>query len=86
MLFRSYPPLAGSEWVAGDRDRLIGILLNGLQGEIKVNGKTYNGIMPAHGSFLDDHAIASILTFVQLRFNKVHNNVPSAEVTRLRKK
>ena len=81
-----YPPLAGSEWVAGDRDRLIGILLNGLQGEISVNGKTYNGIMPAHGSFLDDHAIASILTYVQLRFNKTHNNVPSAEVTRLRKK
>ncbi len=81
-----YPPLAGSEWVTGDRDRLIRILLYGLQGEIKVDGKTYNGIMPAHGSFLDDHAIASILTYLQVRFNKAKNPFASAEVTRLRKK
>lgn len=80
-----YPPLAGSEWLSGDRDRLIGVLLHGLQGEIKVNGKTFNGIMPAHGAFLDDHAIASILTYVEQRFNKVTCTVVTAQVTRIRK-
>jgi mono/diheme cytochrome c family protein len=80
-----YPPLLGSEWVSGDRQRLISILLQGLQGEIQVNGKTYNGVMPAHGAFLDDHAIASILTYVKGRFNKDHKAVPSDEVTRVRK-
>jgi glucose/arabinose dehydrogenase/mono/diheme cytochrome c family protein len=79
-----YPPLVGSDWVAGDRDRLIRVLLNGLQGEIKVNGKTFNGVMPAHGAFLDDHAIASILTYVKRSFNKDTDPVLSADVTRVR--
>jgi len=80
-----YPPLAGSEWITGDRQRLIGVLLKGLQGEIQVSGKTYNGVMPAHGAFLDDHAIASILTYVQGRYNKVHTPIASEEVTKVRK-
>jgi glucose/arabinose dehydrogenase/mono/diheme cytochrome c family protein len=80
-----YPPLVGSDWVTGDRNRLIGVLLNGLQGEIKVNGKTFNGIMPAHGAFLDDHAIASILTYVEKSFNKVNIPILSSEVTKARK-
>lgn len=79
-----YPPLAGSDWVTGDRNRLIGVLLHGLQGEIKVNGKTFNGIMPAHGAFLDDHAIASILTYVERSFNKVNTPILSEEVTKAR--
>ena len=80
-----YPPLLGSSWISGNRSRLISILLQGLQGEIQVNGKTYNGVMPAHGAFLDDHAIASILTYVQGRFNKDHTAIPSEEVSRVRK-
>jgi mono/diheme cytochrome c family protein len=79
-----YPPLAGSDWVAGDKERLIGVLLNGLQGEIKVNGKTYNGVMPAHGGVLDDHAVASILTYVKKRFSKENSAVTSAEVAKIR--
>jgi glucose/arabinose dehydrogenase len=79
-----YPPLVGSDWVTGDHDRLINVLLNGLQGEIKVNGKTFNGIMPAHGAFLDDHAVASILTFVERRFNNVKDPIRSEEVTKIR--
>lgn len=80
-----YPPLLGSNWVSGNRARLINILLQGLQGEIQVNGKTFNGVMPAHGAFLDDHAIASILTYVQRRFNKDHTPVTTEEVTNVRK-
>lgn len=79
-----YPPLEGSDWVSGDRERLIGVILNGLQGEIKVNGKTYNGVMPAHGGFLDDHAVASILTYVNRRFNKQNTPVTADEVSKIR--
>ena len=79
-----YPPLAGSDWVGGDKKKLVGVILNGLQGEIKVNGKTYNGIMPAHGGFLDDHAIASILTYVKKKFNKESIPITSAEVGEIR--
>src|ERR1044072_6081787 len=65
-----YPPLAGSDWLAGNKEKLIKVILNGLQGEIKVNGKTYNSVMPAHGTLLDDHAIASIATYINRRFYK----------------
>ncbi len=71
-----YPPLAGSETVRGNKDSLINIILNGLRGQISVKGKTYNGIMPAHGSFLDDDAIASILSYI--RRNKHFDNHASA--------
>jgi glucose/arabinose dehydrogenase/cytochrome c553 len=79
-----YPPLAGSDWLAGDKEKLIKVILNGLQNEITVNGKTYNGVMPAHGGFLDDHAIASIATYITKRFNKENTLVASSDVTRLR--
>ena len=79
-----YPPLAGSEWVTGDKDRLIRILLQGLQGNIQVKGKTYNGVMPAHGALLDDHAVASILTYVKARFNKTYSPIATDEVTKIR--
>jgi mono/diheme cytochrome c family protein len=79
-----YPPLAGSDWITGNKDQLIKVILHGLQGEIKVNGKTFNGVMPAHGGFLDDHAIASIATYINKRLNRETSLVASAEVTRLR--
>jgi len=79
-----YPPLVASDLIAGNKDQLIKIILNGLHGEIKVNGKTFNGLMPAHGGFLDDHAIASIATYISKRFNKEDKLVASADVTKLR--
>jgi mono/diheme cytochrome c family protein len=82
-----YPPLQGSEWVAGDKERLMNVILNGLNGEITVNGKKFNGQMPAHGSFLDDHAVASIVTYVKRRFNKEKEfTLTSEEVGHLRNK
>jgi len=65
-----FPPLVDSEWVTGDEDRLIDIVLNGLQGEIKVNGKSYNDIMPQN-SYLDDVAIASVLTYIRKTFGGI---------------
>jgi len=79
-----YPPLVGSEWVMGDKDKLIKVLLQGLQGNIQVNGKTYNGVMPAHGALLDDHAAASILTYIKARFGKTYSPIATEEVTKVR--
>jgi mono/diheme cytochrome c family protein len=41
------PPLAGSDYLKNNKDRLACIINNGLNGEIVVNGKTYNQAMPA---------------------------------------
>jgi mono/diheme cytochrome c family protein len=81
-----FPPIAGSQYVTGDKNRLINIILNGLQGPIEVNGKTYNGFMPPHKDILDDHAIASIATYIRARFGNKASIVYTTEVTQVRKK
>jgi len=78
-----FPPLVDSEYVMGEADRLIGIILNGLQGEINVGGKTYNGLMPRN-DHLDDHAIASILTYIRMRFNKETTPISALDVGKIR--
>lgn len=80
-----FPPLSGSDWVTGDEDRLIDVVVNGLQGEITVNGKQFNGLMPAH-RHLDDHAIANILTFVRKSFGSEGSSVSALKVAEIRKK
>lgn len=77
-----FPPLVGSDWVTGDEDRLIDVVLNGLQGEIIVNGRSYNDLMPAN-KHLDDLAIASILTFIRSRFGGIEGS--PIEVSRVSK-
>lgn len=60
---------AESEWVNGDRKRLIQVVLNGLSGPITVKGVGYNEAMPPH-SYLKDTEIAQILTYVQIQLWK----------------
>ncbi|WP_158861121.1 PQQ-dependent sugar dehydrogenase [Lunatibacter salilacus] len=79
-----FPPLVDSEWVTGDEDRLIDIVLNGMQGDIEVNGKTYNGFMPGH-DHLDNHSIASILTYVRKRFGNESSPISALKVEEIRK-
>ncbi len=61
----SFPPLAGSSWVQGNEKRPIRIVLHGLQGKIRVDGKEYNGVMPGLGKQLSDEEIAAVLTYVR---------------------
>ena len=64
----AFPPLAGHapEVLAqpGGRDYLARLVLYGLQGQIAVNGKTFNGMMPPWGDALNDEQLAGALDFV----------------------
>ena len=64
---KRYPPLAGSEWVTADAETPVRILLGGVQGRLRVQGKDYFGTMPAHRQ-LDDVRIAAVLTYVRQAF------------------
>lgn len=84
------PPLAGSDWVnAEGSERVIRIVLNGLQGSLQVSGNKYGtGVMlPWRDVFPKDYDIASILTFV--RGNKEWGNKASEvmedQVAKIRK-
>ena len=67
-----FPPLAGSEWVTGSEERLIRIVLHGLQGPVKVKGVDYVGAMPAAGPGsgfnLNADKVAAVLTYVRNEF------------------
>jgi mono/diheme cytochrome c family protein len=58
------PPLAESEWVLGEPDRIVKVVMHGLRGPIKVKGVTYSYDMPAAG-FLSDEQIAGVLTYIR---------------------
>lgn len=75
----AFPPLAGSDYLAADKDRAIGVVLNGLEGKITVSGKDYNGVMP--GVRLSDSQIASVLTYVMNSWNNNFGEVSAMEVT-----
>lgn len=79
-----FPPLVESPLVMGDKATLISIILNGLQGPIKIGDKTYDGIMPPHKDMLDDHAVASITTYIRRRFGKRASAAKTPEVTEVR--
>ncbi|CAG5008453.1 hypothetical protein DYBT9275_04272 [Dyadobacter sp. CECT 9275] len=80
-----FPPLAGSEWVTGDKKKMIDVILNGLNGTITVNGNPYNGVMPAH-RFLKDEDIAQISTYIRNSFGNKAGSVSAEDVRRVRNK
>jgi mono/diheme cytochrome c family protein len=78
-----FPPLAGTDWVTGDKKRLIGILLNGLEGNITVNGESYINAMPQH-SFLNDAEAANVLTYIRQNFGNKASEIKPEEVRAIR--
>lgn len=61
----AFPPLAGSDWVAGKPEILAAAVLHGLSGPIIVNGNSYNGAMPPWGATLSDDDVANVLTYIR---------------------
>lgn len=60
------PPLVGSEWVlAPSGQRLVRIVLNGLNGTIQVRGREWNLPMPPWRENLKDEEIAVVLTYIR---------------------
>lgn len=78
-----FPPISDTEWVNGDKETLITIVLQGLDGAIEVKGEVYNTPMPAHG-YLSDEEIAQVLTYVRSNFGNNASPVSPAEVADVR--
>jgi len=80
----AFPPLDGTDWVTGDKGRIVRILLHGMQGAVEVQGVTYNGVMPAWGSQLSDEEIAAVITHVRQSWSNDASEVVADEVRRVR--
>jgi len=77
------PPLADSEWVNGDPERIIKVVMHGLRGPIKVKGLSYSYDMPAAG-FLSDEQIAGVLTYIRREWDHEASPVPLDLVQKIR--
>ena len=78
------PPMVDSEWILGSEERLVRIVLNGLHGPVKVQGKVYNnGDMPAVLT-MTNAEIAEALTYVRREWGNVAAPVDPATVKRIR--
>jgi len=87
------PPLNQSEWVTGDKDRLISIVLFGLTGPVSVNGHLYkapeiNGDMPGIGysQELSSEDIAQLLSFIRKSWRNDAEKISTEEVAKVRQK
>ena len=77
------PPLIKTSFVLGDKEKLIGIVLNGLK-NVDINDETYSNPMPALGPVLKDQEIADVLTYVRNSFGNKASTVTAAEVKTVR--
>jgi glucose/arabinose dehydrogenase len=80
-----FPPLAGSDYLMADLDRSIRIVLQGMSGEIEVNGTVYNGTMPPLLG-LDDEKTADVLTYVRNAWGNRGEAVTPEKVAAVRAK
>jgi nitrite reductase (NO-forming) len=79
------PPLANSDFLKKPNRTLIEVVLKGQSGEIVVNGKKYNAIMPAQ-DYLSDEQIADAYNFIRNSWgNKLPGAITPAMVNGIRK-
>ena len=77
----SYPPLPGSEYVLGSKERLAAILLKGDSGPITVKGATFGTqVMPAQETLLTPEKIANLMTYIRGSWGNSAGSVTADEV------
>lgn len=79
-----YPPLAGSDWAQGSEERIIRIVLHGLNGPIKVGDKEYNNVMAPLGEALKDEQIANAISYVRASWGNTAPEVTPEAVAKVR--
>ena len=69
-----FPPVAKTNYLKKPVKTLINIILQGQSGEIMVNKKKYDALMPAQ-AYLEDEQIADVLNYIR---NSLGNKIPVA--------
>ncbi len=81
------PGLVKSDWVLGDKKRIIAVGVHGLMGPITVNGKPVTDVppvMPPHG-FLPDDQLANIMTYVRNAWGNKGDAVSAEDIADYKK-
>lgn len=80
-----FPPLVNSRWVLSAKDRLVQIMLHGIQGEIEVQGVTYNGAMPAFAR-LSDAELAAVTSHIRATWGNAAEAITPADIAKGRER
>lgn len=80
-----FPPLAGSNWIAGKETTQIAIVLHGISGPLTVKGNVFNGTMPTFQGQLQDPEIAAVLTYVRSHWGNTGGPITAEAVAAVRK-
>ena len=79
-----FPPVAKTDYLKKPTKLLINIILQGQSGEIVVNKKKYDALMPAQ-PYLDDAQIADVLNYLRNSLgNKIAGTITPEQVKALR--
>jgi len=79
----TFPPLAGSEWLARGPDAVALVALVGLRGPIEVAGRNYNGFMPAARQ-ASDAELAALLGFIGSQWADWNEPITAERIAELR--
>jgi cytochrome c551 len=77
-----YPPLKQSDFMTNNLEQVICLIRNGKDGELIVNGKSYNQSMPAIPS-LTDLEIAEIATYIYNSWENEHGIIEVQDVSKI---
>jgi mono/diheme cytochrome c family protein len=77
------PPIVNTEYVLGDKTRLIKIVLNGFKEDVQINGQSFSNNMTPHKD-LTDRQIADVLTFVRKSFGNKASSISALQVKKVR--
>jgi len=85
-LASTYPPISGTNWAIGDKERLIKLVLKGLHGPIEVLGNDYPGQVPMtpFEGMLNDEEVAAVLTYIRNSFENEASAISPDEVGKVR--
>ena len=76
----AFPPLAKSDWLVGKTPaEVAATVLKGMEGEVTVNGVTFNSVMPAQ-SHLSDADIAAAVTYLLNQWDNPGGSIGAEEV------
>ncbi|MDE2922315.1 MAG: c-type cytochrome [Acidobacteriota bacterium] len=82
------PTLVNTPWVLGSPERLVALVLHGIEGPIEVHGETWDDLMPGFAADprLPDDAIAALLTYIRRSWGNTADPVPPELVTNVRQR
>ena len=77
-----FPPLAGSDYLLTNREAAIRAVKLGMEGEITVNGITYNNFMAPPG--LSDTEVADVMNYILNSWGNKGERVTVTEVNNIK--